>query len=168
MKTTIPFSFIHLSKQFPDSKIILPNELKDNVILSDLEFDFLFLTTEQTYLLEDNLFDIAVNTNSFMEMLPETINGYFKVLRRVLKEENVFYCHNRAEKTMRRPDAKKNSLNILYNNPNVIEQSIPVRFSDYPWDIKDKDYFYYIPRLTEVKFKHSFFVRATKLAKTTN
>jgi len=165
LKSTIPFGFINLVKNFPGANIILPDEITSPEQIKSLDFDFLFLTNEQIQLLPNDTFDIAVNTDSFMEMLPDTINNYFIMLRRVIKDNNVFFCHNRAEKIMSRPgdNNQKNMYNL--SNPNVKSNSIPIRFSDYPWDENDEDYFFYVHKFTEARFKHSFFTRATKLAK---
>ena len=54
---------------------------------------------ENLYLsIKNNSIDLMVNTVSFAEMMPDTIDNYFQNLRRVAKEYNYFYCLNRVEK----------------------------------------------------------------------
>lgn len=45
--------------------------------------------------LPDGLFDLAVNTRSFMEMEIEVVNFYLDQIKRVLRDGGVFFCANR-------------------------------------------------------------------------
>ena len=79
-------------------------------------------------------------------MRREDVEGYFLFLRRILREENVFYCLNRVEKWM------------AYNG-----KSIPVRFQEYPWVGADYDYLFRLSEIEMGRTMQPFFVRAVRL-----
>ena len=78
-------------------------------------------------------FDVAVNTQSMQEMLPETIEQYFGLLRRNAQPGAIFYCCNRVEKWLSTESGNSDSPDAKHD--------IPVRFADYPWG-GEKDVFF--------------------------
>lgn len=163
LPSTIPFGFVHLSTLFPEARIALPHDVETAGGLKDLDEEIVFLTPDQAGLIPSDSVSIGCNTDSFMEMMPEVVSGYFQLLRRVLKKDNLFYCSNRAEKRMHPPEGEARTMK--YGNPNVIEEAIPVRFHEYPWSGGDEDYFFYESEFHRLAgFTHTFFVKATRLA----
>lgn len=143
LPTSIPFSFCNLVYHFGTAKYCLPNEIEDNVVP---DADFVFLSDSQANFLPKKSIDIAINTMSFAEMRFETICEYFNILRKTLKENNIFYCLNRVEKIME------------YDG-----KVVPIRFHEYPWKNEDKDYLFRISDINVRKMYHAFFVKITKL-----
>lgn len=125
----LPLGFLFLHARFPDVPYVFPNELER--LKSTQAPRFVFLTPDQAQHLGDAEFDLAVNTASFGEMLPQQIEGYFRVLRRVLRLEGLFFTVNREEKWMNDP-----SMPLDENRPG---HGIAVRFDDYPWLPRDRD-----------------------------
>lgn len=116
LPTNIIYSYINLFNWFSKAIIRLPHELNSEY------YDFQFITPDQIDEIEDDTFAYAIQVNGFQEMLPETIDCYFRFLRRIVKESNYFLCCNRTEKWM----SKEN----LY-----------IRFHEYPWLEKDEIFF---------------------------
>jgi hypothetical protein len=115
LPTNIFYTYTNLVKWFPGCTICLPNEQgKDDA-------DFKFIVPDQIDSLPGNQFDFAIQVNGFQEMLPEVIDLYFQLLRRIMKENNWFLCCNRTEKWMSVED-------------------IFIRFHDYPWQENDLTY----------------------------
>lgn len=168
LPTTIPFGFCHLAFLFPKSKILLPTELSDQKTFMDksVNADFIFLSPNQIDILPDNFFHMGCNTDSFCEMMPDIVKKYFRFLRKCLKEKNIFFCHNRAEKVMFDSSHNINDKRTYkFGNPNVIDGALHMRFGDYPWLSNDKDYFFYASKFYKSRFNYTFFTRATQLAK---
>lgn len=113
------FSILNIIYRYPKSKYILPNEINNKINYD--EFDFIFLTNDQTNILKKGSIDIAFNTMSFQEMTLQEIDKYFYLLRNVMVENNIFYCLNAVEKEMQ-----------------VNGQSQFLRFSEYPWSNMDE------------------------------
>jgi hypothetical protein len=145
LPTSIPYSFCNLLYRFPDAKFCLPNETAVGMDIS--EFDFVFLTNEQTDLLSNNSFDLAINTMSFQEMKQSDISEYFRLFRRVLKKDNMFYCLNAVEKHM------------AYDGTTV-----PIRFSEYPWKPEDENYKYNLSPVHKGSVTNPFFIKACRLS----
>ena len=125
----LPLGFLFMHARFPPVPYGLPNEEER---LRDADrAGFVFLTPDQADILATASFDVAVNTASFGEMLPEQIAGYFRLLRRVLRPEGLFFTVNREEKWMNDP-----SVPVEQNRPG---HGIAVRFDDYPWSARDRD-----------------------------
>ena len=83
-----------------------------------------FLTPDQAETVDT--FNVALNTASMQEMLPETIAAYFEFLRRKrAAHQSAFYCCNRIEKF----------LSTEPGNSDVpgARRDISVRFDEYPW-----------------------------------
>jgi SAM-dependent methyltransferase len=104
----LPLGFLYLHRRFPEATFTLPGEPGPA--------DFTFLTSGDG--IAPDSVDLAVNTASFGEMTPETIAGYFRILRRVVRPGAVFFTVNREQKVM---------------------DGQPIRFSDYPWSAHDVD-----------------------------
>ncbi len=152
----IPFSFLYINKAFPKADFLLPHEVSRENIAS-MKSGFIFLTPQQLHTIHDRSIDLAVNTASFGEMIPEQIEIYFTFLRRVLKKENLFYTTNRVEKWMSRPGVSADK-----NGP---ERGMPIRFHEYPWRSDDKDVFFYLSEFhAYIQPQNPMFSRLTKLA----
>ena len=65
----------------------------DDIFMKD--FDFLILPGEIFNKLPNEFLDIVINVRSMMEMKVETIQFYFDVIHRSLKEKGLFACFNR-------------------------------------------------------------------------
>lgn len=129
----LPYSFLALHQAFPDSPFLLPNELTGDPVTLP-EHGLVFLTADQADRLPAQCMDIGVNTASFGEMLPELVDHYFALLRRISKPDGMFFTCNRVEKWM---DAAGNPL------VGAARQSgHPLRFDDYPWQAGDRELFY--------------------------
>ena len=146
LQSSLIYSILNLIKRFPNSKYILPNEINNQNQIIDNEFDFVFLTNKQLNLVPYNYFDIGFNTMSFQEMHFNAISEYFTFLRRVLIEENIFYCLNRVEKLM------------VYNNENQ-----KIRFHEYPWSKNDQDYFFSVSNIQSGRTSKPIFLKVTNL-----
>ncbi len=144
---TIPFSYLNLISNFPNSKYLLPNEINEKN-LNDDGIDFVFLDSTQIRLIKDDLFDLAINTMSFAEMDHQTINKYFEMLRNSLKEKNLFLNINRYEKI------------VELNNKKLF-----IKASDYPYSQDDYDYKNEFCNFNVGKNLNNAFIRITKLKK---
>lgn len=145
LPTSMVFSFSYLKTLFPDSSYSLPHEAEPVSNCQSLK-DINFYTPEQIEYIPTDCFDIGVNTASFGEMRKEVIDEYFSLLRRVFKQNNIFYCNNRIEKIM------------SYDG-----MEIPIRFTEYPWLSSDVDYIYNVCKFRERTSILPFFKKATKL-----
>ena len=83
---------------FPDSKIILPNEIDMERYLKIKDYDFIFLLPNQKNLIEDSSVDFCVNSNSFMEMDIDEVNDYIRYFNNILKTEGYCFISNRVVK----------------------------------------------------------------------
>ena len=84
---------------FPNAKILFPNEnIKKIDQTSIKEHDFIFLTPNQINLLDNDIVDLSINTDSFQEMNLEQINLYIDLIQRVSKKDSHFFLRNRIEK----------------------------------------------------------------------
>lgn len=128
----IPFSFLYLTKVFPDADFVLPHEIA-GAGADKLRSRLVFTTPDLLNSLPDNSADVMVNTASFGEMVPEQIAAYFNFMRRVSAPDGLFFTANRVEKWMNRPG-------VAFEN-NVPGKGIPIRFAEYPWTANDRDIF---------------------------
>lgn len=126
----IPFSFLYMNRLFPQAVFQLPNEARDANAISRTA-DFVFLTPDQCSLLPDCSIDLAINTASFGEMLPQQIAVYFGLLRRVMNKEGLFFTCNRVEKQMQNYEPESTAAES--------EAPMVIRFADYPWKTSDTD-----------------------------
>ena len=81
---------------FTDKKILLPNEVGEDINFED--FDFVFLLPEQKQLVKKNTIDLCINTQSFMEIDYREIEEYFNFIKDIVKNEKYFFCSNRLRK----------------------------------------------------------------------
>lgn len=109
----IVIGFSMLSEFFPEQRTVLPNEIATRGALPS-EYDIVFLTPEQVFVVKDCVFDVAVNMFPFGEMSYSTIDEYFSFLRRHLAADGIFYCANRVAKA----------------NPH---DDTTIEFARYPW-----------------------------------
>jgi hypothetical protein len=128
----LPFSFIYLNRLFPKAAFQLPNEARDARSLSEAA-TFVFLSPEEVGLISDRSLDLAVNTASFGEMMPQHIATYFSLLRRALRTDGLFFTCNRVEKWMNPA--------ISGASTAISDDGVPVRFEDYPWSAGDREVF---------------------------
>ena len=83
---------------FPDSKIILPNEINGKEYLNIKDYDFIFLFPNQKHLIKNSSVNFCVNTRSFMEMDIDEVNDYIKYFNNILKTEGYCLISNRVVK----------------------------------------------------------------------
>jgi len=118
---TILFSCCYLKSIFPDSKVLLPNEisypLADDVVD---EHDFIFLLPSQISLLPKKAFDIVVNTSSMQEMTHAQIDEYFNLVQEVCKEQGLWCNVNRVEKFPSNEERAVRAFQFPYRKSNVI------------------------------------------------
>ena len=150
----IPFSFLYLTKVFPDADFVLPHEATGTAADARL----VFITPDRLDAVPDNSAGMIVNTASFGEMMPAQIDAYFSFMRRVIAPDGLFFTANRVEKWM-------NPADIALEN-NAAAKGIPVRFAEYPWSAKDRDIFLYeSPFHAMVQPHNPFMLRLLHLAK---
>lgn len=82
---------------FPDSKIILPNEINGDY-LDIKDYDFIFLFPNQKHLIKNSSVNFCTNTQSFMEMDIDEVNDYIKYFNNILKTEGNCFISNRVVK----------------------------------------------------------------------
>jgi hypothetical protein len=83
---------------FPDSKIILPNEINGDGYLNIKDYDFIFLFPNQKHLIKNYSVDFCFNTQSFMEMDIDEVNDYIGYFNNILKTEGYCFISNRIVK----------------------------------------------------------------------
>ena len=83
---------------FPDSKIILPNEINGEEYLNIKDYDFIFLFPNQKHLIKNSSVNFCVNTHSFMEMNIDEVNDYIGYFNNILKTEGYCLISNRVVK----------------------------------------------------------------------
>lgn len=111
-------SHFYLKKNFPSSRIFTFTDFcnvkyKLDLQSISLEYDFIILPGWTMEAFPNQIFDISVNTRSFMEMNIETVHYYFNCIQKCSKIDSVFYCVNRYEKST---------------------VGHKIRFKDYPFD----------------------------------
>jgi putative sugar O-methyltransferase len=125
------FSIPIINELFPNSKILFPNE--NNKMIDEISlknYNFIFLTPDQIHLLDDNLVDLSINTNSFGEMNLEQVNNYIDFIQRVSKNGSFFFNSNRVEKYPVINYQKQENLDTL-----------PTRFFDYKFHNNEIKFF---------------------------
>tara|TARA_B100002019_G_C21255041_1_gene593357 strand:- start:651 stop:1769 length:1119 start_codon:yes stop_codon:yes gene_type:complete len=153
---TISHAFLYLSSLFPQARILLPSEIKsnDNSNINLEDYDFIFLTPNQTWLLQDNTVDLAINIHSFQEMTHEQIHEYFSLIQRVGKDNSFFLTSNRVEKI---PSGETVNENKYFPPVN--------RFFEYPWDNKNQVIIFEICRFLRLTQLDPTFIRLEKIRK---
>ena len=119
---------------FPDSKIILPNEINGEEYLNIKDYDFIFLFPNQKHLIKNSSVNFCVNTRSFMEMDIDEVNDYIKYFNNILKTEGYCLISNRVVKrtyffsyNFKKTSFKKIYLkkdNYYYSKENYQESSV--------------------------------------------
>jgi len=85
---------------FPNSNICFPNEIKQNK--DNLKkFDIIYLLPNQINILENEFFDLAINTESFMEMDYEEVKKYLNLISNTTNDGGYFFTSNRIRKVQR-------------------------------------------------------------------
>ncbi len=148
---TICFLIVFIADLFPEARILLPNE--ERLHNSDY-YDFIFLTTKQTHMVEDNSIDLAINIDSFQEMTHKQIEVYFQLIQRCCKNNSYFFTSNRVEKIPCGPEGYKKETSEL-----------PNRFSDYPWNLANDVLIYEISRLMRLVQLDNTFIRLEQVKK---
>ena len=112
-----------LNNTLPKAKILLPNEINKKIDKDTLlNYDFIFLTPNQTNFLEENLIDLFINIASFSEMTTTQIKDYINLIQKVGKKGSFFFNSNRAEK-----------IPISDDQDEKYGRAEPIRFSEYPF-----------------------------------
>lgn len=145
------FSIPFLTDLFPEAKVILPHEVKDP---SDIKADLVFLTPDQIDLIEDDSFDLAVNTESFQEMTHEQISTYFSLMQRTVRHGGNIFISGRVQKyphSLAQSDAKPER---------------PNRFCDYPWRKENKTILYDLCPFRRLFNLHPSYIRLDQVVKT--
>ena len=146
----IPF----LENLFPDAQILLPNEIGQKISKNDLlSYDFIFLTPSQIDILEENLVELFINTDSFAEMNMSQIKEYINLIQKVSIKDSFFFCCNRLEK-------KSNSVSEGQN----FENMKPIKFSDYPF-LNNEILFSEICKFHSLVQKDLLYLRLEKIKK---
>lgn len=117
---TLAIAIPFLASLFPQARLALPNEIAQQGLPT--QFDFAFLTVDQTASLEDDSVDLAINCHSFQEMTHAQIEAYFELVQRVCRDTGWFFSANRVEKVPSGQDAYT-----------AEQQDAPNRMAEYPW-----------------------------------
>ena len=96
---------------FPNAKFCFPNEINENYT-NIRDFDIIYLLPNQVNILEKNFFDLAINTESFMEMDFEEVKKYINLINDTTNDKSYFFTSNRIRKVQ--------------------------KFFDYPWFIMNR------------------------------
>ena len=84
----IPF----LKNLYPDSEMLLPNEIEKNIDEDTLKkYDFIFITPSQIKQVDENIIDLFLNTASFQEMTAEQIKVYIDFIQEIGKKILIFF-----------------------------------------------------------------------------
>lgn len=151
---TLILSLSIINELFPQSKVLFPNECDTKINEKLMEkYDFIFLTPSQINLLEDNIIDLSINTNSFGEMNINQINQYLDLIQRVSKSGSYFFNTNRIEKYAIANKYEKDNINAL-----------PTRYIDYRFFNNDIKFYEICDFTTEVQ-RNPNFTRLEKVIK---
>jgi len=152
---TLLLAITYLNHLFPHSKILLPNEV-DHIIDEKTmnDFDFIFLTPNQTNLIKENSIDLSINTSSFHEMNKKQISDYVQLIQKVSKKDGHFFNTNSVEKIPFDGDK---------SDPNF-KKTPPTRFFEYPY-FDNQILIYQICRFTNFVQHIPFYLRLEKIIK---
>jgi putative sugar O-methyltransferase len=148
---TLALSITFISDLFPKAKLLMPHEAQKENISDD--YDFVFLTTNQTDLIMDSSVDLFINVMSFMEMTHKQIGEYFQLVQRGAKNDATFYTVNDVEKI-----PSGGGLNDECLEP-------PNRFAEYPWNSENKIKIYELCRFSRLTGLVEVFVRLEQIRK---
>ena len=85
---------------FPNAKFCFPNEINENLTKIQ-DFDIIYLLPNQIEILEKNFFDLAINTESFMEMDFEEVKKYINLINDTTNDSSYFFTSNRIRKVQK-------------------------------------------------------------------
>ena len=98
---TLSRASFFLGRAMPQRKLVLYKEwLQNDRKIETGSEQTILLPAYEAVNLPDHSIDMVINTDSLQEMSLETIAFYFKEIRRVLKNERLFYQSNRKSKKM--------------------------------------------------------------------
>lgn len=148
LAVSIPF----LSNLFPQARLALPNEIQSRGF--PREYDFAFLTVDQTGLVPEGTVDLALNCHSFQEMTHAQIRVYIELIQRVCRDGGWFFNANRVEKLPCGPDSY------------MVEQPDPPnRMAEYPWYPENELLFYQVSKLSRLVQLDAVAVRLERVRK---
>ncbi len=148
LAVSVPF----LSSLFPQARLALPNEIELHGLPG--EYDFAFLTVDQTGLLPDDTVDLAINCHSFQEMTHAQIQAYLQLVQRVCRESGWFFSANRVEKIPCGPDA------FTMEQPDP-----PNRMAEYPWHAGNEVLIYQVSKLSRLVQLDAVAIRLERIRK---
>ena len=90
-------SYYYLKKIFPKKKIFVNNNIKKKISLNDIKKNDILILCPWD-ILPNIKIDFFINSRSMMEMTYETIDFYFKLIRKKVKKNGHFLCINRYYK----------------------------------------------------------------------
>jgi putative sugar O-methyltransferase len=153
---TISHSVLYIVSVFPLAKILMPNEIESTELkkIDFIEYDFVFLTPNQAYLIDDDFVDLSINMHSFQEMTHQQINEYFDLIQRVGKNNSFFLTSNRVEKLPCGRGAYEKETTVL-----------PNRFFEYPWRNSNETIIFEICRMLRLIQLDPIFIRLEKIQK---
>ena len=131
---------------FPNSKIILPNEIKENN-LNIKDYDFIFLYPNQKHLIKNSSINFGINTQSFQEMDIGEVNAYLKYFNRVLINKSNLFISNRI---------LKNTYFFSYNFKGTNYKKIYLKKDNYYYSKENSHLSSFINLLLQKNNKHSF------------
>jgi putative sugar O-methyltransferase len=147
---TLCLSIPHIASLFPEAKVLMPHESGSD---SHGDYDFIFLTADQTDKIKDNSVDLAVCNAAFQEMTHRQIKEYFDLIQRTCLHGGYFLYGSRVEKI---PAAFEGT----------DESDAPVnRFSEYPWNPNNRILVYEICRLLRLVQLDNSYVRLEQIVK---
>ncbi len=149
LAVSIPF----LASLFPRARLALPNEIAQQGLPA--QFDFAFLTVDQTALVAKDSVDLAINCHSFQEMTHPQIEAYFALVQRVCRHSGWFFTANRVEKIPSGPDA------YTAEQPDP-----PNRMFEYPWRKSNEILVHQISRLSRLVQLDAIAIRLECIRKT--
>ncbi|MAW17709.1 MAG: hypothetical protein CMJ01_04065 [Pelagibacteraceae bacterium] len=155
LSETLLLAVTYLNHLFPNSKILLPNEINfsiDEKIMN--EHDFIFLKPSQINLIKENSIDLSINSSSFHEMNKMQISEYVQLIQNVSKKGAYFFNTNSVEKI---PYDGDKSLPEFKKTP-------PTRFFEYPY-CDNEILIYQICRFTNFVQHIPFYLRLEKIIK---
>ncbi|MCB9721123.1 MAG: putative sugar O-methyltransferase [Candidatus Omnitrophica bacterium] len=156
---TVCISAVFIRDLFPDAKICLPHEFSPEIELRD--YDFVFVTPQQSKLFSDSSFDLCTNTASFHEMNREQIVEYIHLIQRITKHGGYFFNTNRVEKIPSVSDTS--DFDFLSK-----EVTTPVnRYADYGWYPENEIMAYEVCRLIRMAHLDDYFIRLERIRKQT-
>ena len=153
---TISHSILYIVSVFPLAKILMPHEIESTKLnkIDFIEYDFVFLTPNQAYLIDDDFVDLSINMHAFQEMTHQQINEYFDLIQRVGKNNSFFLTSNRVEKLPYGIGAYEKETTVL-----------PNRFFEYPWRNSNETIIFEICRMLRLIQLDSIFIRLEKIQK---